>query len=77
MVSNRWGWGQEWIFFHDDSGRLRSVPVDWTSLCSSDPFLILSNGRAKFRPEDLSRLSDMIGGQDQKQASGRSPGRGS
>jgi len=74
LVSNRWHWGQEWIFFYDDKGQLRSVAVDWTSLCLPDPFVILSNGRAKFRPGDLFRLAeliDKIGGSGQEQSSGK------
>jgi len=80
LVSNRWSWGQEWIYFYDDEGRLRSVPVDWTSLCAPDLFIILANGRAKFRPEDLFRLAeliDKISGSGQEQSSRRLLGRGS
>ena len=62
LVSSRWNWQQEWIYFHDDDGRLASVPIDWTSLSSPDPFLVLSNGRARFRPDDLVRLADLIEG---------------
>jgi hypothetical protein len=74
LVSSHWSWGQEWVYFHDDKNRLRSVPVDWTSLCSPDPFVILSNGRAKFRLEDLFhlvRMVDKIGDSDQGQNSRR------
>jgi hypothetical protein len=72
LVSNRWSWGEEWISFHDHDGRLRSVPADWTSLFSPDPFVILADGRAKFRPEDLFRLAELIDkkdGSDQEQSS--------
>ena len=62
LVSTRWNWQQEWVYFHDDEGRLASVPADWTSLSAPDPFLVLSNGRAQFRPYDLVRLADLIEG---------------
>ncbi len=62
LVSTRWNWQQEWVYFHDDDGRLSSVPTDWTSLSAPDPFLVLSNGRARFRPDDLVRLADLIEG---------------
>ena len=52
----------KWVYFHDDDGRLSSVPTDWTSLSAPDPFLVLSNGRARFRPGDLVRLADLIEG---------------
>ncbi|MDA3971393.1 MAG: DUF5372 family protein, partial [Desulfobulbaceae bacterium] len=59
-ISSRWSWGQEWVSFHNDNGRLTSVPVSWTSLCSPDPFVVVSKGRAKFKPNDLMRLVDLI-----------------
>ena len=42
--------------FFDDDQRLRSLPLAWTSLEPSDPFVSLAAGRALFRMEDLLRL---------------------
>ena len=53
--------GLEWVRFHDDDGRLRSVPSDWTDLSAPDPFVALSDGRAPFKPNDLSALLDVVG----------------
>jgi hypothetical protein len=32
LVSSRRNWQQDWVYFHDDEGRLASAPTDWTSL---------------------------------------------
>jgi hypothetical protein len=42
--------------FFDDDQHLRSLPLAWTSLAPSDPFVSLAAGRARFRMEDLLRL---------------------
>ena len=75
LVSSRWNWGQEWLYFHNESGQLTSVPVDWTSLSTPDPFVVLSDGRASFRAQDLLGLVELIAAikeAEQKQSSRRS-----
>ncbi len=36
------------------------MPVDWTSLSTPDPFVVLSNGRASFRAQDLLGLVELV-----------------
>ena len=75
LVSSRWNWGQEWLSFHTEGGQLTSVPVDWTSLSTLDPFVVLSNGRASFRAQDLLALVELIDAikeAEQKQTPSRS-----
>ncbi len=48
------------FYFHDDDGRLESVPVRWTDQAPADPFAVSSAGRAYFRVKDLLRLSALI-----------------
>jgi len=49
-------------YFHDDDGRLESVPVRWTDQAPADPFVVASAGRAYFRVKELLRLSVLIEG---------------
>ncbi len=78
MVSRRWSWRHEWVCFHNGDGQLTSVPIDWTSLSAHDPFVVVSNGRARFRTYDLLRLAELIDAikaADKKQNSEKSPKR--
>jgi len=80
LVSNRWSWGQEWVSFHNHDKKLTSVPADWTSLSTPDPVVVLSNGRASFRAQDLLALVELIDAikeAEQKQSCSRSLRRGS
>jgi hypothetical protein len=47
--------------FFDAQGRLRSMLASWTSLADEDLFTRASAGRSWFRPDDLLRLSVLIG----------------
>ena len=53
---------EERVFYNGDDGRLRSLPTRWTSLSQPDPFVVVAQGRACFRPEDLLRLAALIDG---------------
>lgn len=46
-------------FEHPDGG-LRSVPVQWTELGPTDPYLSVGRGRSRFRVEDLLALADLV-----------------
>ena len=48
-------------FEHPDGG-LRSVPVQWTELGPTDPYLSVGRGRSRFRVADLLALADVIVG---------------
>lgn len=60
LVTYRHNWGEERVFFHDDDGRLRSLPAAWTSLRPADPVVTLSAGRSAFRVTDLLELVGLI-----------------
>ena len=53
-------WGEHRVFFYDGEGRLRSLPVTWTSVVGADPFAVVAAGRAHFRVEDLLALVDLL-----------------
>lgn len=56
----RQNWGEERVYYHDESGRLRLIPLAWTSLAGVDPFVAAAAGRAMFRPDDLMRLAELV-----------------
>ena len=62
MVDFRKSWGEDWVFFHDDEGRVVSVRAGWTDLRRPDPFVEVAGGRAHFRASDLVRLVELVEG---------------
>jgi hypothetical protein len=48
------------VYFHDDDGKLKSLPAAWTDIFPLDPIVVLSAGRSAFRLQDLLELSRMI-----------------
>jgi hypothetical protein len=53
-------YGEERVFYRDQDGRLRFLPVRWTSLAAPDPFVRAAAGRAYFGLEDLIRLAEQL-----------------
>jgi hypothetical protein len=53
-------WGENRVIFTGSSGHMQSIPVAWTDLAPADPFVVLANGRALFRPPDLLALAQLI-----------------
>jgi hypothetical protein len=53
-------YGEERVFYRDQDGRLRFLPVLWTSLPAPDPFVVAAVGSACFRLEDLIRLAAQL-----------------
>ena len=62
LVDYRQSWGEDWLFFHDDTGRLISIRAGWTDVGDVDPFVEVAAGRAHFRVADLVRLVGLIEG---------------
>ena len=53
-------WGREWLDFHDATGALSAIPIDWTDRAEPDPFVVVAAGRCHLRFEDLLRLVHMV-----------------
>jgi hypothetical protein len=51
---------QRQVSYYDGEGRLRSVPVSFTSLAKADPFVVVSAGRAYLRIDDLRQLTKLL-----------------
>ena len=61
LVTSRHNWGEERVYYHDDGGRLRSIPACWTSISRPDPYVVISAGRSWFCVEDLLELAKVVG----------------
>jgi hypothetical protein len=72
LVDQYTAWGEDRVYFHDDTGRLRHFPTAWTSVAPQDAFTAISAGRSYFRIEDLLQLVTLIARQRQAQAPARS-----
>jgi len=62
LVTHRRTWGEDRVYYHDDAGRLCSVPARWTSVSAPDPLVVVSRGRSPFRVPDLLELVRLIDG---------------
>jgi hypothetical protein len=60
LVVYRHNWGEDRAYFHDEEGRLRSIPAAWTSLVGADPVVVLGSGRSPFRVADLLELVRLL-----------------
>ena len=53
LVTCHRNWAEERVYYHNEGGVLRSLPLAWTSLARTDPFVQVSAGRSAFRVADL------------------------
>ena len=59
-MSYHHSWAEDRVCFQHAPGRLRSLPVGWTSLAPPDPFVIQGDGRSWFRVVDLLELAHLV-----------------
>ena len=57
LLAKRQNWGADQVYYHDGAGRLRTVPIAWTSLIPQDTVLVIGQGRSPFRLADLLELA--------------------
>ena len=60
LVDCRQTWGEDRVYFHDDSGQLARLPLEWTDVVPDDLTVGVGAGRAHFRYDDLCRLADLL-----------------
>ena len=69
LVAIRNNWDVDQVYYHDQAGRLRTIPVTWTSLISADPVVVFGGGRSPFKLVDLLELARLVEAlQEQQQA---------
>jgi hypothetical protein len=60
LITYRQNWGEDRVYFHDDTDRLVSIPAQWTSLFPEDPWVALSANHSYFRVPDLLELIQLL-----------------
>ncbi len=71
LVTVRQNWGEDILYYHDQEGRLVSVPANWTDMVAPDPVISISAGRSPFRLEDLLELNRLVTALQQEAAHDR------
>ena len=62
VVAVRLTWGEDRVFFLDDAGTQRSLPLAWTDAREVDPFVVVAAGRSAFRVADLLAVAALLDG---------------
>lgn len=61
LITVRHNWGVvTQVYFHDVDGRLRGVPIAWTSLFPEDPVVTFGGGRVSLRLTNLQELARFV-----------------
>ena len=60
LITIRHLWGAYRVYYHDNEEQLRSMPINWTNIPKTDPYVHISNGRVPFRITDLLELRALI-----------------
>lgn len=63
ILGVRNNWGGDRVSYLDATGRLRTLPVEWTDAHPADPAVAIGAGRACFRADLLRQLRKLIDGQ--------------
>ena len=61
LVERGQNWREDRAWFHDSTGRSRSLPANWTDIVAEDPFNVVAAGRAALRVNELLELVQLIG----------------
>lgn len=70
LVTYRFNWGEDRVYFHHEDGRLASLPAAWTSAVPPDPFVVVADGRSAFRVQDLVELAVLLRQLDEENSDG-------
>ncbi len=60
LADRRRTWGEDRVYYHDDTGALCRMRAEWTSLAPVDPFVVTSAGRCDLRMRDLLELVEFV-----------------
>ena len=60
LVTYRFNWGEDRVYFHDEDGQLVSLPAAWTSAVPPDPFVVVADGRSAFHFQQLLHLVALL-----------------
>lgn len=62
VVAVRLTWGEDRVFFLDEEGTQRSLPLAWTDAGEIDPFVVVAAGRSALRVADLLAVAALLDG---------------
>jgi hypothetical protein len=60
FIDCRLCWNEWRVFYYAADMELAYFPASWTDVSGADPFVLLSEGRAMARVDDLLRLADLV-----------------
>ena len=60
LATRRLNWGEDRVMYHDQEGKLQSMPTSWTSEADKDQFTEVSAGSCWFRIDDLKELVSLL-----------------
>ena len=60
VLAVRNNWGGDRVSYLDKTGRLRTLPVEWTDIHTPDLLIAVGQGRAYFRADRLRELRSLI-----------------
>ena len=60
VLVRRQQWGEDRVFYRSPQGHRVSIPAAWTSLVPDDLFVVVAEGRARFRVGDLLELVTLV-----------------
>jgi hypothetical protein len=60
LVTYRNNWSERRVYFEDETGKLCSIPLLWTSVTGPDPFVAAAKGRSALHFEDLRELAVLV-----------------
>ena len=60
LIDYRKNWGEDRVCFHDEQGRVESILASYTDAGGEDPFVLIAEGKAHFRYEDLVELVRLV-----------------
>ncbi len=63
--------GEDFLFFQNVETHNNGISIHWTNLKPSNPYMVISDGRSLFRPQELLELVQLL--QDLKPTKKRSP----
>lgn len=61
MVAYKSAWGEDRVYFYDESQQLTALPASWTDVPETDPVVAVAAGRSAFRANDLLEMVQLIG----------------
>jgi hypothetical protein len=60
LLELRSSWGENRVYFHDETEQVRRIPAAWTDVVGEDPFVAIATGRSPLHVGDLVRLADVV-----------------